>query len=217
MPTCWPSAGRQQVRLRAENTPLPPSIFLAVVLLPAQHTPAYWCLFLRSLARSLALHSAAHTDMLVPVSPLARSLSDCHTPTHWCHCASRSVCCVPLARSLASYPLDRSLSTRSLARSLLARSLSGCRTDSHTPIHWCHPPSARYSGDIPQQQTAPAMSMLLSRPPWWVCGGDTDARHLPISASSINRKNSRNSCCVDPAGRWCLCQGETESYLALTG
>ena len=41
------------------------------------------------------------------------------------------------------------------------------------------------------QQTATAMPMLLSRPPWWVCGGDTDARHLPISASSINRKQSK--------------------------
>ena len=37
------------------------------------------------------------------------------------------------------------------------------------------------------------MSMLLSRPPWWVCGGDPDARHLPVSASSINRKQSKQS------------------------
>ena len=37
------------------------------------------------------------------------------------------------------------------------------------------------------------MSMLLSRlrPPWWVRGGDTDARHLPIAAGSINRKQSK--------------------------
>ena len=34
------------------------------------------------------------------------------------------------------------------------------------------------------------MPMLPSRPPLWVCGGDTDARHLPISASSII-ENSR--------------------------
>ena len=40
------------------------------------------------------------------------------------------------------------------------------------------------------QQTATAMPMLPSRPPLWVCGGDTDARHLPISASSII-ENSR--------------------------
>ena len=33
--------------------------------------------------------------------------------------------------------------------------------------------------------------MLHSRPPWWVCGGDTDPRHLPISASFINRKQSK--------------------------
>ena len=38
------------------------------------------------------------------------------------------------------------------------------------------------------QQTATAMPMLLSRPPWWVCGGDigarTGARHLPIFRKS---------------------------------
>ena len=32
---------------------------------------------------------------------------------------------------------------------------------------------------------------LLSRPPWWVCGGDPDARHLPFPASAINRKQSK--------------------------
>ena len=41
------------------------------------------------------------------------------------------------------------------------------------------------------QQTSTAMPMLPSRPPWWVCGGDADAQHLPISASSINRKQSK--------------------------
>ena len=58
-------------------------------------------------------------------------------------------------------------------------------------MHWSHP-SARYSysGDIPNKLQL-AMPMLLSRPPWWVCGGDPDARHLTISASSINRKQSK--------------------------
>ena len=47
------------------------------------------------------------------------------------------------------------------------------------------------------QQTATAMLMLLSRPPWWVCGGDTDARHLPISTSSSIRSvfGHRNVLC----------------------
>ena len=49
---------------------------------------------------------------------------------------------------------------------------------------WCSP---LQRGRMPPK-TAPAMSMLLSRPPWWVCGGEIDARHHPISASSINRK-----------------------------
>ena len=42
-------------------------------------------------------------------------------------------------------------------------------------------------------KTATAMPMLPSRKPWWVCGGggDTDARHLPISASSINRNQPK--------------------------
>ena len=46
------------------------------------------------------------------------------------------------------------------------------------------------------QQTAIAMPMLPSRPTWWVCGGDTDARHLPIPASSINRKQSKKAVVV---------------------
>ena len=56
-------------------------------------------------------------------------------------------------------------------------------------------PAARASPQRgrPHQQTATAMPMLPSRPPWWVCGGDTDARHLPISASSINRKQSKKT------------------------
>ena len=37
------------------------------------------------------------------------------------------------------------------------------------------------------------LKLLPSRPPWWVCGGGTDARHLPNSASSINRKQPKKS------------------------
>ena len=34
---------------------------------------------------------------------------------------------------------------------------------------------------------------LSAGAPWWVCGGDKDARHLPISASSIDRKQSKTA------------------------
>ena len=70
--------------------------------------------------------------------------------------------------------------------------------------------------------------MLLSRPPWWVCGGGIDARHLPISASSINRKQSKTVGLRDALGRHAgtlqnLASIESSKptrgrlYLALTG
>ena len=113
----------------------------------------------RSLARSLS--SAPHADILVPVSPLARSLalrSLARSPLARLlalHSFVRSLTAthrrtggivrhglLRTARSLASSPLDRSLSTRSLARSPLARSLSGCRTATHR-YTGVTPPSAR--------------------------------------------------------------------------
>jgi len=150
------------------------------------------CLFVRfsrparSLARSPVQHMQA--GILVPVSPLVRSLalhsiarplSDCHTPMHWFRCASRSVCCVTLARSLAIRSIARSLLARLLVLCSLARSLAVAQPYAGTLVSPV-PQRALQRGH--PQQTATAMSMLLSRPPWWVCGGDPDARHLPISA-----------------------------------
>ena len=134
-----------------------------------RHTGAC-CLFLRSLARSLSARS--------PVACLS-------------------------ARSLARSPLARSLSA--LARSLVLRSLARSLTATHPPTTFylsaaptlpCAAPALRahcYSGDIPMDSptNCNCHAMLPSRPPWWVCGGDTDARHLPISASSLNRKQSK--------------------------
>ena len=66
-------------------------------------------------------------------------------------------------------------------------------TTANRPVVVCGPYKWRLSNTAFPQQTATTMPMLPSRSPWWVCGGDTDARHLPISASSINRKQSKNS------------------------
>ena len=146
----------------------------------------------KTLARSLS--SAVHTDILVPVACFS----------------ARSLARSPLARLLPVSPLARSLALRSLARSPLARSLvlrslarSLTATHSPTPFYLsatptlpCAAPAPRahcYSGDIPMDAptNCNCHAMLPSRPPWWVCGGDTDARHLPISASSFNRKQSK--------------------------
>ena len=112
---------------------------------PVQHTPTYWCLFLRSLARSLSARSPA-LRLLAARSPLvARSLTATHRAL--VHCAR--LC----DRSLvASSPL--------VARSFSARSLALWLPHSHTPIHWCHP-SARYSGDIPNKLQLPCQCCLV--------------------------------------------------------
>ena len=128
----------------ASGRKAPPPFPLAVVL-PAQHTPAYWCLLpvsplalARSLARSLS--SAANTDTLVPVSPLARPLA---------------------LRSLAGSPLARSLVLRSLARSLTVTNRLTGVTVRHGMLR-----ARRYNGDIPNKLHT-AMPMLPSRPPWY--------------------------------------------------
>ena len=168
---------------RSAQLPLARSLALQYNTFRGRHTGS--C---SPLVRSLALHLAPLARPLSSAcslarSPLVRSLSDCHTPTHWYHCASRSVCCVPLARSLATRSIARSLLARLLVLCSLARSLAVAQPHTDTLVS---PQRALQRGH--PQQTATAMSMLLSRPPWWVCGGDKDARHLPIFASSINRK-----------------------------
>ena len=114
----------------------------------------------RSLARSLS--SVAHADILVPISPLIRSLalhSLARSPLARLlalHSLARSLTVthrrtgvtvrhglLRTALSLASSPLDRSLSAGLLARSPLARSLSGCRTATH-----------RHTGVTPARATA---------------------------------------------------------------
>ena len=122
VPTCWPSAGREQVRLRAESTPpssptspsssLPPLFSLSAAPPPrARAAPAL------PAARSSRTPRSAQL-------PLARSLAlQCSTHRHTGACFS--------ARSLARSPLARPLSACSLARSL-ARSLTA--THRHTGV-----------------------------------------------------------------------------------
>ena len=125
---------------RSAQLPLARSLALQYNTFRGRHTGS--C---SPLVRSLALHLAPLARPLSSAcslarSPLVRSLSDCHTPTHWYHCASRAVAYRSLARSLSARSL--SLSTRSLARSSLARSLSGCRTAAHRDL-LVSPQSAR--------------------------------------------------------------------------
>ena len=43
---------------------------------------------------------------------------------------------------------------------------------------------------------------------WGVCGGDTGARHLRISATSINRKQSKAVCITMEMALWCAGRSE---------
>ena len=153
----YQSAVNDPVRLRAENTPpRAPRRPLFGWLLSCQrsthrHTGAC-CLFLRSLARSLS--SAAHTDILVPVSQLARSLAlrslarsllarslalrsllaRSLTATHRRTGVTVRHGMLRTARSLASSPLDRLLSARSLARQYRKRHAICYPNKSNNPI-----------------------------------------------------------------------------------
>ena len=202
--------------------PLPPFLGCCLAVLPAQHTPTYWCLLACFSARSLLL---------------ARSPAQ-HTPT--CGCLFlRS-----LARSLALR--SRSLALRPLARSLVLRSLARSLTATHRHRHtgvtdfassltavfcYCFARVAKTLQRGHPQQTATAMPMLwrshfqcftkalkmappqgghfqcftrtLKMAPPQCCLIDHlsgsavgtqmrgSTRHLPISASSINRKQPK--------------------------
>ena len=86
---------------------------------------------------------------------------------------------------------------RSAAFVFFAACLPGMGAGAAPTPHPCAAPALPAKRALLQrghpQQTATAMPTLLSRLPWWVCGGDTDARHLPISASSINRKQPKTA------------------------
>ena len=152
------------------------------------------------LARSLALKCSTrrHTGSCFSArslarSPLARPLSACSlarsrslTATHRRTGITVRHGLLRTARLLASSPLAHSPLARSLVLRSLARSLTAAQPHIDTLVS---PKRALQRGH--PQQTATAMLMLLSRPPWWVCDGGTDAWHLSICASSINRKQSK--------------------------